>query len=182
MLVSRFSIKTFTTAFMVMMTTAGCLAEEKSSSTQVMEQVSRNILKATSEYSARIELCDQKISANSVPKLEANRLSNLGVNRQDTVAALAYLHYRNYFLCEKDARLVLAFHLGTLASLKREFGAEESSIETIQSSISYPSEKEISLEIKFLALSDEVRNYFESVVGKEPFDLFATLDAYKLLI
>ena len=182
MLVRDVSSKLFSIALLLLSCGASCLADENESSTQVMEQVSRNILQATSEYSARIELCDQKISANSVPKLEINRLSNLGVNRQDVVAALAYLHYRNYFLCEKDERLALAFHLGTLASLKQEFGAEGRSVETIQSSVSYPQEKEIRLEIKYLALSDEVRRYFESVVGKEPFDLFATLDAYKLLI
>jgi len=160
---------------------SGCLAEEDVDSKEILEYVSRNILKASSDYGLRIEYCDRITFSSQTPKLDKEMLIASDVAREDAVTAVAFLQFRNYFLCEQEARLKLAFHLGIMESLKRELGLEIKSIENIQSTVSYPSKKELALEIKYFTLSEEVRDYFESVVGNKPFDLMATLKANELL-
>ena len=46
----------------------------------------------------------------------------------------------------------------------------------------FPSQQEIELEIQYLALPIDVKNYFESVIGLSPFDLIKTLEKNKLII
>ena len=172
----KFVIVVFCIAF-----TSICATEDGVDSKKVLEHVSRNILKASSDYGLQIRYCNNIISTNQSPKIDKRSLSDLGITREDAVTAIAFLQFRNYFLCEQEARLKLAFHLGTMESLKKELGLEIKPIENIQSTVSYPSEKELILEIKYLALSEEIRSYFESVLGNEPFDLMTTLEVNRLL-
>jgi len=68
-----------------------------------------------------------------------------------------------------------------MESLKRELQVDLSSVEKLQSVISYPSKRELELELKYLKLPQSQRSYFESVVGNEPFDLIRMLERNRLM-
>lgn len=97
------------------------------------------------------------------------------------MTAVAFLNFKNYFLCERDARLELAFHLGTMENLKRSLHVDSISVKELQSLISYPSIKEIELELKYLKLSPAQRSYYESIFENKPFDLMKALELNNLI-
>ena len=160
---------------------SSCRANVDIASKIVLDHVSKTILQATADYGRRIEQCDQMTAANAVPMFDRKVLKSVNVTTENIITAIAFLQFRNYFMCEREERLKLAFHLGTMESLKRELGVDVKSIENLQSVISYPSKKEITLEVKYLELTESQRSYFESVVGNAPFDLMKTLKENKLL-
>lgn len=160
---------------------SACNANVGTGSKELLDHVSRKVLKATASYGERIEHCDKLVETNDVPQFSEEKLTSLNATRKDVITAVAFLKFNNYFACERNARMELAFHLGTLESLKRELDVNSSSVEELQSVVSYPSSKELELEVKYLKLSEPQRDYFESVVGRRPFDLIRTLEANDLM-
>jgi len=158
-----------------------CRANVEVGSDDILKHVSKNIMKSTSEYGERIEHCDQLVASGETPLMNQKKLKSIDATREVAVVALGYLQFRNYFLCEEDSRLQLAFHLGTMEALKRELGDDIAAVKDMQSVVSYPSRKEIELEIKYQSLTKEQKNYFESTVGKVPFDLMKALQSNNLL-
>ncbi|MGK0442458.1 MAG: hypothetical protein ACJA0N_002269 [Pseudohongiellaceae bacterium] len=161
---------------------SSCLAQTKAvKSEEVLKYVSRNVLKTFVEYENKIEHCDQLMSSSQPPKLDKKAITTLKVVREDAVLAVGFLKFRNYFLCEQEQRLKLAFQLGTLESFKKELNQEIELVEELQSIASYPSKKELELEVKYFALPKEVRDYFESTIGDSPFELVDALEVNGLM-
>lgn len=159
---------------------SACSADIDAESIEVFDHASRNILKATVSQSERIEYCNNLKNSNSVPKFDLKNLASLNATRDDVITAVAFLKFNNDFLCQRQTRLELAFHLGTMAALKRELKTDPSSIDELQSMISYPSSRELEFEVNYLKLSQPQRNYFESIVGERPFDLLEAFEANNL--
>lgn len=147
---------------------------------KVLELVSEKILQAVVAYENRAGYCTDLMESNMAPKLDANKLTSLKATREDAVIALSYMRFNNFFICERDARLELAFHLGTMQTLKREMSLDSRSVEEIQDFIAYPSSRELGVEIEYLKLSQAHRRYFESTIGDKPFDLMKALQVNQL--
>jgi hypothetical protein len=158
-----------------------CNAGSDPESKEIFNLASKNILNATASYGDRILHCNKLVMLNDAPKFNMNTLVSLGATREDTLTAVAFLRFNNYFICEKKYRLELAFHLGIMASLKKELKIDSPPVEKLQSVISYPSSRELELELKHLKLSQPQRSYFESAVGDGPFDLLKILEANNLM-
>ena len=89
--------------------------------------------------------------------------------------------YSDSALCEQDARLGLAFALGTLAELHRELDVQQQPITALTSTLMvYPGKKELEIELNYLKLPDSLRHYFESSLGDQLFELIETLKANNL--
>lgn len=142
--------------------------------------VSEKILKAINTYENRAGHCNDLMESNAAPTLDANKLTALNATREDAVIALSYMRFNNYFICERDARLELAFQLGTMQTLKREMSIDSHVVEDMQDFVAYPSSREIKLEIEYMKLSQDQRSYFESAIGLKPFDLMKALKINKL--
>lgn len=175
-----FSIRFFVFTCSVVLCSA-CNANVGTESKELLDHVSKKALKATASYGERIEHCDKLVESNDVPQFSKEKLTSLNATREDVITAVAFLKFNNYFACERNARMELAFHLGTMESLKRELEVSSSSVEELQSVVSYPSSKELELEIKYLKLSQPQRDYFESIVGRSPFDLMKVLEENNLM-
>lgn len=160
---------------------ASCGAAVDAGSEEVLEHLSRKILKATASYGERIEYCDKIVASSDVPKFDKEQLTKLKASREDVVAAVAYLTFNNYFLCERNERLGLAFYLGAMESLKSTLNVDSSSVSELQSAVSYPSIRELNLELDYLKLPQSQRDYYESIVGDAPFDLMRTLKKNSLI-
>lgn len=157
-----------------------CHSDIDAGSIEVFDHVSRNVLKATSSHGDRIDHCNKLESSNNPPEFDPKDLALLKASRDDVLAAVAFLKFNNDFLCQRQTRLELAFYLGTMAALKRELNADPSSVEDLQSAISYPSSRELQYEVNYLKISVPKRRYFESVTGDKPFDLLKALDVNNL--
>ncbi len=176
-------MKLIVPAFTVMLGVA-CNADVKEAPdkapNEVLIFVSGKILKAIVTYENRAGHCNDLMESNAAPKLDASKLAALKATREDAVIALSYMRFNNYFICERDARLELAFHLGTMQVLKKEMSLDSHFVEKIQDFIAYPSSRELGMEIKYLKLSKAHRSYFESTIGRKPFDLMKALEVNKL--
>jgi len=158
-----------------------CNAGVDIESKKALDFVSKNILTATKSYSERISYCDNLAASNTFPKFDTKTLASLDTKRENTLTAVAFLKFKNYFLCEREARLELTFHLGTMEALKRSLQIDYNSAEELQSIISFPSIKEIELELKYLQLTPSQRSYYESIFVKKPFDLMKVLELNNLM-
>lgn len=94
-----------------------CSAAVNADPEEVLDHLSKRILKATAAYGERIEYCDKLVASSEAPKFDKEMLTKLDANREDIVGAVAFLTFNNYFLCERNERLELAFYLGTMKSL-----------------------------------------------------------------
>ncbi len=159
---------------------SACSADIDTGSVEIFDHASRNILKATIAQGERIEHCNKQESSNKAPKFDLKHLVSLNATRDDIMIAVAFLKFNNDFLCQRQTRLELAFHLGTMAALKRELKTDPSSIEELQSVISYPSSRELKFEVNYLKLSQDQRSYFESIAGDKPFDLLDAIEVNNL--
>lgn len=161
---------------------SACSADIDADSIEIFDHVSRNILKATTSHNERVEFCDKLKNSNKAPKFDQNILATLNATQDDVMTAIAFMKFNNDFLCQRQTRLELAFHLGTMATLKREFKIDPSSVEKLQSMISYPPSDEIEFEVNYLKLSQPQRSYFESITGNNPFDLVEAIDVNNLTL
>lgn len=171
----------FIKALLVVFVCSACSADVEDSSIEELEYASRNIQRATIAYTDRIKYCDQLTESNPAPKLDDSKLASLNATRADIATALGYFNFDNYFKCEQEARFSFAFYLGTMGSLQKEMKVDFSSIETVQTLAVYPSNREISVAVKYLQLSAPQRKYFESVIGDKPFDLIRALEVNNLM-
>lgn len=168
-------LKLFTIIFFVVLS-AGCFADTDVPHEDIIKFASLNVLKTFSAYEEKVQYCDQLASASPPKKLDMNKLEDINTTREDAILALGFFKFRNYFNCEKDIRMRLAFELGTLQSLKEHSQQDSKIVNEIQSMVAYPSLKEIELEVKYLALPKAAQDYFESTIGDSPFDLLQSLE------
>ncbi|MBX2808687.1 MAG: hypothetical protein KTR20_08655 [Cellvibrionaceae bacterium] len=158
-----------------------CIASTKIAPELTTDHVFQNILKATKIHGDRIEYCSQIESSGKPPQIDKNVLNDLKVVREDAVLAVAFFHFRNLHSCKEETRSKLAFQLGTMEALKKELNIEGETIEKMYQLIPYPSKREIDINIRYLALPEPVRTYFESVIDDNPFDLVKALESNGLM-
>jgi len=181
MVVNKLLSPSYIILFLGIIFSSSCGAAVDAGSEEVLEHLSRKILKATASYGERIEHCDKIVASSDAPKFDKEQLTKLNASREDVVAAVAYLSFNNYFLCERMERLDLAFYLGAMESLKKDLKVDTNSVAELQSTVSYPSIRELKLELNYLKLPQSQRDYYESVVGNVPFDLLRTLEENRLI-
>lgn len=162
----------------------GCKAGEDTPNIDILEHISRKVLLASSEYGRRIKYCDNLVLNSKLPLVDDVWLSTTKEKRMQAITAISYLSFHNYFLCEKDALLMLSYHIGIMESLNSNVNAkyDMKAHAGVRDLMVFPSQQEIELEIQYLALPIDVKNYFESVIGLSPFDLIKTLEKNKLII
>ncbi|WP_444932061.1 hypothetical protein ACJJIF_09945 [Microbulbifer sp. SSSA002] len=155
---------------------SSCNSEASIESKEVINLASRNVLKSTNSYSEQVSQCNELIDTTTPPILNKKKLNDLKATRENILTAIAFIKYKNDFLCERSALLELTFHLGTIENIKKELKLDSSSSEKLQSIISFPSVKELELEVKYLNLPKEQRTYYESKFSDKPFDLIKALE------
>jgi hypothetical protein len=150
-------------------------------SNAVLEYAQKQVVFRAAELGERISACDRQRESAAIPDIQYERLTGMGLTRQQAIAAISHLSARNYALCEGRAREALAFAFGTLSSLADQHGLEIEQIDGIENQLIYPSSREIELKIEFSKLSDEVKSLLFSTVGDRPFKLLPTLRENKLI-
>jgi hypothetical protein len=157
---------------------AACAGESDAEPSQqeVLAYVSQRVAAATAELGQRIEVCNEKARSNRTPELEPGRLEELNAEPQDIVVALGHFNYVNSFQCERDARLALAYEVGTLSSAKRRLNKDWADLEAVQSGLLYPSLDVLQYSVNYSKLNPALRQYFEEAIGTEPFSLGEALE------
>lgn len=156
-------------------------AESKVSDIDIVNYLHKNVAKSTVKLGNKIELCE-KIRLNSdVVLLNVDQLETLKAKNSDVIIALTHISFNNTFKCEKSTRVNLAYDLGLLASVKRQYQSKIKDLNEIEDNLIYPSVKQIRLSIKYLKLPTKLKKYIKETVGNKPFDLIKTLKTNHLL-
>ena len=156
-------------------------AESKVSDNDVFNFLHKNIAKSTAELGKVIESCEKKRLNSVAVLLNVDLLKKLKAKNSDVILALTYISFNNSFKCEKSARIKLAYDLGLLTSVKRQYQSNIKNINAIEDNLIFPSVKQIRLSIKYLKLPAKLKKYIKEAVGDKPFDLIKTLKINHLL-
>ena len=158
------------------------LAQEEISSEDIWLHVYRKLSFAYSDYKNQRKYCDGIKDSRQSLQFDKTRLRALGVTREDALIAIRFLWSRNDFLCEKETGLQVLFHFNTMKPLRNELlGVDPRSTENFNLLVLSVEAKMIR-EIRYFSLSEQIRIYFESVIGNEPFDLMTILEVNDLQI
>lgn len=147
---------------------------------EALARAEREFLDATTEFGETIELCSQKADKESVPIIDAEKLSQLGAERGDILVGLAYLSAENMFRCERDARLAMAYRAGALSYLRKELGKASDEVEKVERGFIYPSIQYYKYQIEYEKLPQNLKLYLEEAAGSEPFDVIKAIDVNNL--
>ena len=150
-------------------------AESKVSDRDVINFLHKNIAKSTAELGKVIDSCEKKRLNADLVLLNAKQLKILKAKNSDVIVALTHISFNNTFKCEKSTRVNLAYDLGLLASVKRQYQSKIKNLNDIEDNLIYPSVKQIRLSIKYLKLPTKLKKYIKGSVGDKPFDLIKTL-------
>ena len=156
-------------------------AESEISDNDVIDFLHKNIAKSTAVLGNVIDSCEKKRLNANIVVLNAKQLKILKANNSDVIVALTYISFNNSFKCEKSARVNLAYNLGLLASVKRQYEAKIKDINEIEDNLIYPSVKQIRLSIRYLKLPARLKKFIKEAVGNKPFDLIKTMKTNHLL-
>ena len=156
-------------------------AESKVSDRDVINFLHKNVAKSTTILGNVIDSCEKKRLNTDVVLLNTKQLKILKVKNNDVIIALTYISFNNSFKCEKSARINLAYDLGLLASVKRQYQSNVKDINEIEDNLIYPSVKQIRLSIRYLKLPARLKKYIKEAVGNKPFDLIKTMKTNHLL-
>lgn len=158
---------------------AACSGETKAEPSQdeVIAYLEERVASATADLGKRIEVCDEESQSNRVPQLNKRRLEALNVDQQDVVVALGHFSYVNRFQCEKEARLTLAYEVGTLGAAKADLNNGGADLEAVQRGLLYPSTDVLTYSVSYSQLSPKAKQYFQEAIGNEPFNLAEALAA-----
>ena len=153
-----------------------------SNSNETLSYLSKATIEAQDKYESRLNHCNEQVSKNNIPELSKSELTAVNATKKQTLTAIAFFQFRNYFNCERNERLELAFKLGTMDLLKKDLDISadakelESYIFTYESSVLYPTNKELELKVNYLKLPVNQKKYFESKIGDKPYDLIKALE------
>ena len=156
-------------------------AESKLSDNDIFNLLHKNVAKSTAELGKVIETCEKKRLNSIVVLLNVDLLKKLKAKNSDVIVALTYISFNNSFKCEKSARVNLAYDLGLLSSVKRQYKSNIKDINEIEDNLIYPSTKQIRLSIKYFNLPAKLKKYIKGTVGDKPFDLIKMLRINHLL-
>ncbi len=175
-------IKNFFLLTLMITFSTGTFAETNKQSQMAVNLLSNKILSATEDYGKRIEECENQSKKRAIPILDLQKLAELDISRKDAITAIAYLQFDNFFQCVKQKKQNLTFYLETMDTLKEELGIPQTSKDSLQSLIAYPSKKEILLEVDYRKLSPSKTQYIKDLFYGTPFDLYKALEKNNLLI
>ncbi len=156
-------------------------AESKISDNDVIDFLHKNIAKSTAVLGNIIDSCEKKRLNANIVVLNAKQLKILKAKNSDVIIALTHISFNNTFKCEKSTRVNLAYDLGLLASVKRQYQSKIKDLNEIEDNLIYPSVKQIRLSIKYLKLPVNMKKYIKGAVGDKPFDLIKVLRINHLL-
>lgn len=160
-----------------------CSAESEgdASKSEVLKLASERVAVSTAKLGERIEQCSRELENNPVPVLDKRRAASLGASQDDLIVALGYLSFRNSFNCEREARLSMAFDLGTLAMVKRYYDENPGDIDEVRHKLVYPPVDQLVYAVTYSKLAPEIKQFVAQAVGDSPFDLFEALEKNDLL-
>lgn len=145
---------------------------------EILVGLQKNVTKSTALLATNIKQC-KKDSLGNTPILDKNSQVLASAAKNDLYIGLGHLSFRNMFKCVKKSKMALAYNLGMLRTIKASYNLETKDILDVESSLIYPSVKEIELTIKYARLSPKFREYLETTVGNAPFNLLETIDKNK---
>jgi hypothetical protein len=156
-------------------------AENNVSNNEVIDYLHKNIAQSTVELGASIQACEKQRMNSKAMLLDTSKLEELNANKKDILIALTHFNFRNSYMCEKSARLKLAYDLGKLASIKRKLNSNIKEVTSIEDNLIYPTVNQTKLSIKYLNLPILLKKYIHTSIGDKPFDLIKTLKINSLL-
>ncbi len=159
----------------------GVAREDSADLDQVQAMLSEDVAEATVALRDRIEVCNQKAKERTEPKLDQDKLNDLGANREQLLTAFSHLHFRNSARCEQDQRQSLAYSLGVLEKVQRKQGEASSSPREVREGLIYPNLEELRYRARYRKLPEDLRSHMEARVGGEPFELVPALREHDLL-
>lgn len=125
----------------------------------------------------QIEACERIAADRQGPVLDAEKLSSLGAKRHQVVTALAYLHARNQYLCEREMRQEGALKRDVLAHLQAKRGKAGRSHYSTHDRFLDEGYRYHRLAGQYRALPLGLRRHLEERVGHVPFNLTRVLEA-----
>ena len=166
---------------LVVLSNACVFGETAKEGMESVEYVHKKIVAIAAELEKNIEKCSLIRANAKVPKIDSSKLKSWDVDKQSIVNGLLYLSNRNFESCEGGARVELAYQLGVLKSLGEYYDIELPPIDEINSTLIFPTNRDISAELVFNKLPKEVKVYILDSVGNDPFDLLRTVAENKIL-
>lgn len=176
--------------FVVALTLLACLsrvaeADTKEELGSTIDHIFVKVVEAIGVYGQRINYCDSVAADSDGPLLDRARLGSLGATREDMILALAYFSRKNYYQCEKEERLALVFHLGTVSAVAKELQVAPDHIEklesqllvtsTLQDIVVFPTAGEVHNEMLYNKLPQRQRDYYKLALGGSgPYQLIQT--------
>lgn len=168
----------------IVITAAACsgLAEEAASDLeQIQAMLSEEVAEATVALRDRIEVCNRKAADRIEPKLDREKLNDLGANREQLLVAFSHLHFRNSARCEQDERQALAYSLGVLEKVQRKQGEAPSSPREVREGLIHPNLEELRYRTQYRNLPEDLKSHMEARIGDGPFELVPALRENDLL-
>lgn len=160
---------------------SGVAREDSTDLKRIQAILSEDVATATVALRDRIEVCNQKAKDQTEPKLEPEKLNDLGADREQLLTALSHLHFRNSARCEQEARETLAYSLGGLEKVQRKQGEASSSSREVREGLIYPNLEELRYRARYRKLPEDLRSHLEARIGEEPFELVPALRENNLL-
>lgn len=150
-------------------------AESKVTENEIIKFSQNNVTESTRKLGNRIEYCEKLKQRTNNFLLNKSYLKKIGANNNDVIIALTQMSIKNNFECEKNAKVELSYHLGMLASIKRQYKLNIKEITGVEDNLIYPSIKEVSVSVKYSKLPNKLKQYIHTVVGDKPFNLIKVL-------
>ncbi len=156
-----------------------------------------NFFQALQTYEEKIEVCEE-IFKSTLPKLEKSKIIDLSISKIEFIAGVGYISLENLEACDRVEFLQTAYHLSEYKYFLDENGISEGKrFFELQKQIlkdnrpieyysklffdRYANRKRETLKGQYLILGEEKKRYLDSLLGSEPFNVFAVLDQYEEL-
>lgn len=176
------SVKATFVLFLTFVAPICAAIEDEHGQTQIVSYLTDNLMSSLDRMGRAIEACDQIAETRSAPILDKGRLTEFNASREDLLTALAHLSFANHFDCTRQARLSMAYDLGTLVAVQKEFGTAARDWAEVHQEVGYPSARTIHYAVMYKELPVDLRAYAEEIVGQEPFALIDALKANNIFI
>ncbi|WP_263143761.1 hypothetical protein [Pseudomonas sp. RIT-PI-AD] len=158
------------------LTSWGVMADEPSVRDAVVAAMQKEVAIRMSAFGDRLDAC-RALKHRPVPRLDVATPKSFQLPREILIDAIGYLSFRNRDACDRSERLELAYALGALAALRREYVLEPDPFarDTLTQAV-YPDTRRQEMKLKYERVPENARAYLERALGQEPFDLAGVLE------
>jgi hypothetical protein len=151
------------------------------STIELRSHVERKVASATADYGAKVEQCSAAAASADLISL-ADLDKKLNLNREQLIAAIGHLSFRNLSTCSRNEKRDLFYLIGQLEKLdKITQGTNASSFSIADNLDLFPTKKEFELDLKYNQIPEGDRQALEDLFSDKPFDLVKTLEENNLM-